>query len=116
MERKLPHTGQRDTKVTLYRMVTEVHPQTRERTETPEQVCETYAYREGETGSLVTDDKVHHVVKVVFVIRKRAGILGVPNLMLVSGGLKYTVTHVEQIRRSDLRIECTDPDAWAATP
>lgn len=111
MEKKTPYIGRLDTKVTLYKTDVERNS-VGERKPTLVQVCETYASTENETGFLDVDEKVHHVVDSTFIIRKRPDLLGVANLSLVTGNMKYRVIHIEPIRRSHLLIKCVDPDAW----
>lgn len=112
---KTPYIGRLDTMVTILRNML-VQGSGGAHVPTSVEICKTYACCESDTGALVTDEKVHHVVKSVFVIRYRPDILGVAELELAADGLKYKVTHVEKIRRSHLRIHCTDPDAWAQNP
>jgi hypothetical protein len=107
--KNIPFISRLDTKVTLYRTTTE-QDAAGEPKPTLEKVCETMAAVESETGDLVTDEKVHHVVKANFIIRKRNGLVGVPELVLEADGVKYKVVHVSKIRRSHLKIQCADHD------
>jgi hypothetical protein len=101
-----PYIGALNTKVQIYRMDKVIGPGGA-RTETPVLVCDTYASVSDDSGTEIVNEKITHVARAVYTIRKRAGLLVNEKLQLQDGDTKYNVEHVRKINRTHLALKCT---------
>jgi len=103
---KRPFAGELTTLITIKQRVLQ-KGEYMEDVETFTDVCTTRAAVNSDTGVLVSEEKVHHIVKNVFTIRTRPGVFNVSDLEVhLQDGQKFKVIHVAKLQRSHLVMNC----------
>lgn len=112
---KTPYIGALNTKVQIYRMDT-VRDAVGASKETPVLVCDTFASPDDNSGGEVVNEKILHVVRGVYTIRKRAGLMGDEKLVLYDGVAQFNVEHVRKLGRSHLQLVVQSTGVFGAAP
>jgi len=105
MALKRPFIGELNTKVQVHKMAVTLNA-VRERVETPELVCDTWANVSSSTGAETTDTKVEVTGKSVYIIRTRPGLDAKEKLTLTDGTTVFRITHVTKLTRAYLILTC----------